>query len=665
MMLKRSLAPINTRCQVLILILSLFLLTSMKYSRPAQALNQDMAVSQASASFIGEEANDRAGYSIASAGDVNQDGFDDFLIGAYWSDEGGADSGKVYLILGREDVASWNTSGSFDLEHANASFIGENADDWAGYCVAGAGDVNRDGFDDILIGAYSNNAGGTEAGQVYLILGRADVSQWKDSNPLNLNKANASFVGEEANDRAGWSVAGAGDVNKDGYADILIGANGNDEGSTDAGKSYLILGRADVTLWNGGDPLDLSYANASFIGEEDSDFSGIEVAGAGDVNADGYDDILIGAHYNDDGAAFAGQTYLILGRQKINLWNGSNSLDLAYANASFVGEDMWDYSGYRIAGAGDTNNDGYADILIGAYGNEEGGLNAGQTYLILGRENVTLWNGTNPLNLGYANASFIGENSEDESASSVAGVGDVNGDGYDDILIGSHGNDEGHDAAGQSYLILGRPTTQWSMDIDLSQADASFIGEAFGDAAGFRLGGAGDVNNDGFFDFLIGAPYNREAGLDAGKTYLFLGTLAPAIHRMNVVLQAIAANNVSIDVSFIVEDYYGNGIDTVQMWVSNGTDVWTGSTSLGGQFNISLSYTTSPFILEVNATKDYYFPDHEFFAIYIDPVAVKYDEPVPEWNPSVLAILGLLGLALIGPWLAIWRKRRLHDSFNN
>ena len=146
--------------------------------------------------------------------------------------------------------------------------------------------------------------------------------------------------------------------------------------------------------------------------------------------------------------------------------------DLGDSLASFLGEDINNLAGFSIAGAGDVNGDGYDDILIGAIYNKEGGLDAGQTYLIFGK--TSEW--SMDTNLSNVDASFWGEDAYDESGYSVAGAGDVNGDGYDDILIGAIWNDEGGYDAGQTYLILGK-TTGWSMDSDLSNADASFWGE--------------------------------------------------------------------------------------------------------------------------------------------------------------------------------------------
>ncbi|NVM34906.1 MAG: FG-GAP repeat protein [Candidatus Lokiarchaeota archaeon] len=304
---------------------------------------------------------------MTSAGDVNNDEYDDFLIGACQNNEGGNEAGQIYLIFGRRAGSfSMNT----DLSDADASFIGENEEDYAGYSVASAGDVNNDGYDDIFIGAYSRSGG--FAGKAYLIFGN-EVGSF--SMHTNLSDADASFIGEGTGDVAGNSVASAGDVNNDGYDDILIGAYKNDEGGDWAGKIYLFFGNeADFFSMN----TDLSDANASFIGEETCDFAGISVASAGDVNNDEYDDILIGACGYEKGP---GKVYFIFGNEA-----GSFSMDtdLSNANASFIGERTYDYAGISVACAGDVNNDGYDDILIGAYGNNEGGADAGQTYLVFG-----------------------------------------------------------------------------------------------------------------------------------------------------------------------------------------------------------------------------------------------------------------------------------------
>lgn len=501
----------------------------------ASGFNMDLLLKDADVQFWGEDGGDYSGYSVASAGDVNGDGYDDILIGAYGDEDGGGNfAGQTYLILG--SAAGWPKYNI--LTNADASFIGEDNNDYSGFCVASAGDVNGDGYDDILIGAYMDEDFGGLGGQTYLILGKP--SGWTMDN--DLSQADASFIGEAINDYSGYSVAGAGDVNGDGYGDIIIGAYGSNEGGSEAGQAYLVFGRA--AGWSS--HTSLADSDASFIGEDDGDFAGCSVAGCGDVNGDGYNDILIGAYGDEEGGGNeAGQTYLILG--KATGW--TMDINLSQADASFLGEGATYKSGRSVAGADDVNGDGLDDILIGAYEDDEGGNYAGQAYLILGQE----MNWSMDFSLTNADASFIGEDQTDYAGYSVSGAGDVNGDGYDDILIGANGNEEGGGSnVGQSYLILGK-ASGWTNDVDLGSVDASFIGEAVVDNSGRSVAGAGDVNGDGYDDILIGALLNDSTAGDAGKTYLlFYDTRPPAPRFLEA---SLASDGGSITVSWEIPRY--------------------------------------------------------------------------------------------------------------
>jgi hypothetical protein len=467
------------------------------------SLEKDTNLANANASFIGEAAFDQLGSSIAIAGDVNGDGYDDILTGAHFAN--GDDRGKAYLFYGNdEDIWSLGTSCS----DANTSFIGEAAYDHLGSSVAGVGDVNRDGFDDFLIGA--DNASSDNRGKVYLFYGN-DEDIW--SSGTSCSDANASFIGEAAYDHLGSSVAGVGDVNGDGYSDFLIGAK--NASTTNQGITYLFFGTSE-DIWSVG--TSCSEANASIIGKAAGDQFGFSIAGAGDVNADDYNDFLIGAPKNDDSDTQAGKTYLFFGTNE-EIW--SSGMSCSEANASFEGDTYSIESGHAVAGTGDVNGDGFDDFLIGAPRYNAIIDNEGKIYLFYGNETNTWSNG---MNLSEANASFVGEDENDYAGWSVAGAGDVNGDGYDDFLIGAYRyNDSVNQDEGKTYLIFGQESS-WLMDMNLENANASFIGEESYDYSGIPLAGGGDINGDGGDDFLIGAYRDdNDNGVDAGSIYLIFG----------------------------------------------------------------------------------------------------------------------------------------------
>lgn len=315
----------------------------------------------ADAQYTGETAGDKAGSSVSTAGDVNGDGFGDLLIAGPGNPSGGGPSaGAAYLVLGSA------TPGDLDLGAADARYTGEAANDFAGSSVSTAGDVDGDGFGDLLIGAMNNADGGSSAGAAYLVLGSATPGD------LDLGAADAQYTGTDAGDEAGCSVSTAGDVNGDGFGDLLIGAFYNDDGGADAGSAYLVLGSA--TPGN----LGLGAADAQYTGEAAGDFAGYTVSAAGDVEGDGFGDILIVAIYDATGLSGAGSAYLVLGS------TAPADLGLGAADAQYTGEAAFDYAGFGVASAGDVEGDGFGDLIIGAYGNDDGGSLAGAAYLILG-----------------------------------------------------------------------------------------------------------------------------------------------------------------------------------------------------------------------------------------------------------------------------------------
>ena len=388
----------------------------------------------------------------------------------------------------------------------DGSFWVPQPDDYVGSSVAIVGDVNGDGYDDLLIGASGNDDLALSAGAVYLVLG--SPTTWiMDSD---LSAVDASFYGEASGDRAGGAVCGAGDVNGDGYDDLLVGVSENNEVAESAGQAYLVLGRE--TGWQTG--VTLGAADASFHGEQLGDNAGYAVSTAGDVDGDGYDDVLVGASGANDVGILSGKLYLIAG----GATGWAMDTPLAAAAASFLGETSANNAGAGAAGGGDVDGDGFEDFLVGAPRNDQANGDAGKVYVVFGRSSG--WAQDTPLST--ASASFLGTDWNEYAGQSVAIPGDVNGDGYDDLLIGGPGNDAAAPYAGQVYLILGRPSG-WSIDVMLSNADASFQGEVAEDRAGYSVSGAGDVDGDGLADFMVGATSSGESHPFAGQVYVILG----------------------------------------------------------------------------------------------------------------------------------------------
>lgn len=461
-------------------------------------LQRRISLDEANVSLMGESVRDASGAAVSYAGDVNGDGYDDVLVGAWSNDEGGTDAGKAYLIFGKP--GKW--SKTLKLGQADASFIGEKPYDEAGRNLGYVGDVNKDGFDDFIIGASGNDERGDKTGQTYLILGKA--TGWAKNVPLYY--ADASFLGQKPYDRAGVASY-AGDVNGDGYDDFIIAGWSSDTGGIDSGQVYLIFGKP--TGWEMDTSLD--FADATFLGEKERDEAGKAITWAGDVNGDGYDDILIGSPSNSDYKDFSGKTYLIFGRSKGWRWH----VNLRYADASFMGEDSDDASGSALCGLGDVNGDGYGDFLIGAWSNNSAGFDAGKAYLFFGKPSP--WR-PNTL-LSTADVVFTGEEEKDGAALSISYAGDINGDGYDDIFIGAWGSNYGGNDSGQSYVIFGKPTG-WKREMSLREADLSFYGKNNSDSAGRAISYAGDINADGIDDLIIGAWGSNVGKIGAGESYL-------------------------------------------------------------------------------------------------------------------------------------------------
>jgi len=485
--------------------------------------------------IYGADAGDYSGGSVSSAGDVNGDGFDDFLIAANKADgigNGENWAGETYLVFG-----SAHPSGPIDLGTLGAAGItiyGAEAGDRNGISVSSTGDVNGDGFDDVFVTANRADGasnGKTRAGDSYLIFGSASLPDTIDVS--SLGAAGITIYGADVGDESGISASNAGDVNGDGMDDLLIGAHradGEGNAQQDAGESYVIFG--STSLSSSIDLSNLGAAGITIHGADALDWTGIWVSSAGDANGDGFDDLLIGAFQGDaagNAKHDAGDSYLIFG--SVSLSGPIDLANLGTAGIAIYGTDPGDDAGVSVSFAGDVNGDGFDDLLIGALladGRDNGANDAGESYVVFG--NASLSAPIDLANLGAAGITLYGIDAGDRCGHSVSTAGDVNGDGFDDLLVGASradGADNAATEAGETHLIFGSASLPGTIDLSsLGAAGITIHGAETGDFSGASVSSLGDVNGDGFDDLMISSPHADAAGnskSEAGESYAIFG----------------------------------------------------------------------------------------------------------------------------------------------
>ena len=434
------------------------------------------------------------GYSVSSA-DVNGDGFSDAIVGVRLATVGGFRwAGEAFLFLGSDLTTV------VPLPDPAPEYQGD-----FGFSVSGAGDLNGDGFDDVIVGAPGYAGVTAPPSRAIVFFGPDADSIIPLFQPIP--DTGAQF---------GISVSGAGDVNGDGFDDAIVGASSADPwGIPGAGEAFLYLGP----------DLDSMITLTEPSPEEGAIF-GVSVSGAGDVNGDGFDDVIVGAGCADPlGLSRAGEAFVFLGP----------ALDSVILLTEPTPESFALF-GCSVSGAGDVNGDGFDDVIIGAWGADPGGIIlAGEAFLYLGPALDSVITLTEPF---LEDSALFGW--------SVSGAGDINGDGSDDVIVGAYRADVGGLLrAGKVFLYLGP-----ALDSVITLTEPFLEDSA---AFGFSVSGAGDVDGDGFSDLVVGAIRADLPGAqEAGEAFVFL-TDAPGVARDGGVLSLDAPpDTVFVDSSYKV-----------------------------------------------------------------------------------------------------------------
>ncbi len=425
-------------------------------------------------SITGAISNTQLGADVALAGDVDGDGYADVLVGAPGFTDGETGEGEAQLYSGSASGLSAAATWTHSPNQAGAHF---------GAAVAGAGDVNGDGFGDVLIGAPGYSHPESNEGGAFAFYGGADA-------PNQTADWNVTGSGE-----FGYAVASAGDVNGDGYADVIVGAHLYDTALSNAGQILIYLGSANGLATTAITTRDGEAANAQL---------GYSVSTAGDVDGDGYDDIIAGAPYHTNGQDSEGRAYVYFGSA-----GGLEPSPDWYAESNMADGRL----GRSVACAGDVNGDGYSDIIVGApyYSSD-----SGRAFIWRGKLQVGIGMGDGTPSNAYWTGN-IGQNFA-IFGSAVSSAGDVNGDGYSDVIVGARSYNNGQTLEGAAFLYLGGAGAMDAAPVwqtESNQANARY---------GTTASAAGDVNGDGFSDFLVGAPEFDNGQTNEGAVFLFYGT---------------------------------------------------------------------------------------------------------------------------------------------
>lgn len=435
------------------------------------------------------------GVSVSSAGDINQDGFADIIVGAQRYLFDGNRDGAAFLYLGSNGGLSANPHQVLTMNSYGSLF---------GASVSSAGDVNGDGYDDVLIGSpnHKDLISNEPRGAAYLYYGSPgglSISpQW-------------TFIGTQKDAQFGYAVSNAGDVNQDGFDDILVGATHHTNPENNEGMVFLFLGSSTGLS---------SLPDWSFESNQSGAQAGFALASLGDVNGDTIADFAVSTpSYNSETLNDCGIVWIFLGSS-----DPAGISTIPYW--SVTGMQAYEYFGGAVAGAGDVNNDGYLDLIVGARGYDEDEVDVGAAYLFTnsdsGLKSPAAWQ-------VHSSQSMSGY------GISVAGLGDVNLDGFADVAVGAHRYTDGQNLEGVVFVYRGSPagvetSAQWTGGGD--KAEASF---------GFSIANAGDVNLDGKNDLLIGAPdYKRDEKTVMGRASLFHGMQAGEVFNYSIFLPLLA-----------------------------------------------------------------------------------------------------------------------------
>ena len=451
-------------------------------------------------------AGDRFGWAAANAGDINGDGFAEIAVGSPHNDTGGENRGELTLLFTKlngtlRQIAQINSSTAGGPQLANWDAFGSAA--------AGVGDLDGDGVPDVAAGARDDDAGGTDRGAVHVLLMNRDGTV-KRASEINSSTANGPSLSD--GDEFGSSLAGVGDLDGDGVPDVAAGAPEDNDGHNNRGAVHVMFMNRDGTVKRTAE-INNSTANGPAL--IDNDNFGSSLAGVGDLDGDGVPDVAAGApEYGVTGNENRGTLYVLF-MNRDGTVKRTAEIDSSTANGPSLSNG--DFFGQSAAALGDLDGDGVTDVAAGAPGDDAGGNGRGAVHVLFLNSDGTVKR-TAEINSATPNGPGISD--ADSFGSSVAGMGDLDGDGVPDVAAGAENHDAGSADAGNNsgaiHVLLMNPdgTVKGAATFDDTVRNGPPLDDM--DAFGSGVAGIGDVDGDGVPDLAAGARSDDE--VEDGRT---------------------------------------------------------------------------------------------------------------------------------------------------
>jgi len=420
----------------------------------------------------------------------------------------------VLVVSGCTQTYSTEVDSAQKISDTSGNFDGNlNITDQFGSAIANIGDLEVDGVTDLAVGAPFDDDNGLNRGAVWILFmdddGRVDIQQ-------KISDDAGGFGGELDNDdQFGSAVAALGDLNKDGFLDLAVGAPLDDDGGTDRGAVWILFLNGDGTVRL---EQKISDDTGGFTGDLDgNDQFGRALASIGDLNNDGVRDLAVGVPNDDDSGTDRGAVWILF----MNLDGTVNSAQKISSDEGNLdpNPDNGDHFGSSVAVIGDLNDDGVIDLAVGSTGDDDGGTDRGAVWILFLNSDGTV---DSTERISQNRGAFDGQLSDrDQFGSAVANLGDINDDGINDLAVGAKQSDDGEADQGAIWILFMQSNGEVISSSFISDTEGKFGGRLnAGDQFGGAVASIGDLNDDGPGDIAVGASLDDSGGADKGAAWI-------------------------------------------------------------------------------------------------------------------------------------------------